>query len=119
MNEYKFIRDGQNEKGRVRELENMLITERSRAETERKVLIEKSNSIVEELKNKLIQCEMNEKLMIQQYEEKLRMYHNELELQENMKKSQIVVSEGKVSASAQEIHRLSEENKYLKQCLEA
>ncbi len=33
MAEYKFIRSEQNEKGRVRELENQLITERTRADT--------------------------------------------------------------------------------------
>lgn len=41
MAEYKSLRDGQSEKGRVRELEAQLMTERARAESERKASVEK------------------------------------------------------------------------------
>jgi hypothetical protein len=73
MVEYKFIRSEQTEKTRVRELENQLITERTRAETERKVAGERG-AIIEDLKGRLQQGEANERMVIQQYEEKFRLF---------------------------------------------
>jgi hypothetical protein len=116
MVEYKFIRSEQNEKGRVRELENQLITERTRAETERKVAVERAG-IIEDLKGRLQQGEANERLIIQQYEEKLRLFQTELTYKETLKKSQINSTEEKVTASAIEIQRLNEEVRYLRQGL--
>lgn len=56
--------------------------------------------------------------MVQQYEERIKLIQHEMTFQETMKKSQIVSTEEKINASVQEINKLAEENRNLKQNIE-
>jgi predicted nucleic acid-binding Zn-ribbon protein len=73
---YKSLQNEHNERNRVRELETQLAAERARNETERKALYEK-NLLLEELKSRLMEYDNREKVIITQYEEKLRTFHSE------------------------------------------
>ena len=92
MAEYNFFKQEHNEKGRVRELEGMLASERAKNDTERKTLIEK-NILLEEFKSRLVEYENREKHIISQYEDKIRSFQNEMLYHDNLKKSQIMSTE--------------------------
>jgi hypothetical protein len=76
-------------------------------------------AIIEDLKARLLQGEANERLLVQQYEEKFRHFQTELAYKETLKKSQISSTEEKVTATAQENQRLVEEVRFLRQAMEA
>ena len=56
MEGYKSLQNEHNEKNRIRELETQLAAERTRLESDRKIISEKT-SIIEEFKSKLIEYE--------------------------------------------------------------
>ena len=112
------------EKARVRELENQLISEKSKVDIERgrleheKRMGAEKAALVDELKEKVHIMTTNELYMRQQYEDEIVRIRNETQINDNLKKSQINNNEEKMALISQEIERLREDNKGLRQTID-
>ena len=124
MGEFKMKEAVNVEKARVRELENQLISEKSKVDIERgrleheKRMGAEKAALVDELKEKVHIMTTNELYMRQQYEDEIVRIRNETQINDNLKKSQINNNEEKMALISQEIERLREDNKGLRQTID-
>ena len=73
---YRSLQNEHNEKNRIRELEQMLASQRTKSDFERKANHEK-NILIDELKDKLVQAGNREQKIVSQCEEKLNAFQTE------------------------------------------
>ena len=62
-----------------------------------------------------MEYENREKLIVGQYEDKLRSYHNEMVFNDSLKKSQIISTEERLTTINQQLHAQADEIRFLKQ----
>ena len=67
MEGYKSLQNEHNEKNRIRELETLLVAERTKVDVEKKAVFEK-NILMDEMKAKIVEQENREHLIVNQYE---------------------------------------------------